>query len=399
MTGEGFFHIDRRIWKLLCDRQSMNMAVAYLCIATGTGGGNRTSFWSAQAVEKYTGLHNTRATAAIGELIAADFVRRGEESRRTRPLYELQTYPTIVEAMLKAACVDETLECAMERVRKDLNMSSVDRRRADRLVDMGVMWRVGNRYSLDPPQVESAAELIWLPNTLVTGAQSEASPVKRVRSRGDIWALRLLIDLYHAQNLSADGGINREVLRFEYERKKYGQRGHHVVWGFTARKGFAYPHSSTKPFWDRKAAERLERVPIWEAVETLTSMGLLVVVPHLVENAGATCEPIHGYGWGGAGELLEQNLGDAADEAARYMLGEERLYTAETIDGVEMMAPVWETQANVQMVGVFRLTYRPHTRLTSDWYRRMNEKAEEWLETYKRLGPQDELPVASGFSR
>jgi hypothetical protein len=95
-TGEGFFHIDRRIWKLLCDRQNRNMAVAYLTIATGTGSGNRISFWSAQAVEKYTGLHNTRATAAIGELIAADFVHRGEKSCQTRPMYESQPYQTIV---------------------------------------------------------------------------------------------------------------------------------------------------------------------------------------------------------------------------------------------------------------------------------------------------------------
>ena len=196
MTGDGFFHIDRHIWKTLCDRQNMNMAASYLCIATGTGGGNRTSYWSAQAVEKYTGLHNTRATAAIGELIAADFVRRGEKSSRTRPMYELQTYQRIVEAMLSAACVDEALKCAVERVRKGLSLSPVDKVRADRLVKTAVMWREGNRYTLHPPLVEFAAELIWLPNTLVTGTGlGEASPLKRLRSRGDIWALRLLIDL------------------------------------------------------------------------------------------------------------------------------------------------------------------------------------------------------------
>jgi hypothetical protein len=108
---------------------------------------------------------------------------------------------------------------------------------------MGVMWREGNIYTLDPPPVESAAELIWLPNTLVTGTvQGETSPVKRLRSRGDIWALRLLIDLYQAHNLSADGGISREVLRHEYERKKYGQRGRHVVWGFTSKQHLANFH-------------------------------------------------------------------------------------------------------------------------------------------------------------
>jgi len=300
-----------------------------------------------------------------------------------------------VETMLRVACVDETLECAAARVRQDLNLSPVDRSRADRLVKMGVMWREGNRYTLNPPPVESAAELIWLPNTLVIGAQGEASPVKRLRSHGDIWALRLLIDLYQAHNLSADGGISREVLRYEYDRKRYGQRGRHVIWGFTPKQGLASSHSSTETFWARKASGHPN--PIWDAIGALVSMGLLIAVPHLVENANATCEPIHGYGWNGSGEPLEQSLGEAADEAARHMLGEERLYTAETVDGVEMMAPVWETQANVQMVGVYRLTYRPHTRMTADWYRRMNEKATEWLEAYKRLDPDHELPAASGF--
>jgi hypothetical protein len=191
--------------------------------------------------------------------------------------------------------------------------------------------------------------------------------------------LRLLVDLYQAQNLSADGGISRTVLRHEYERKKYGERGHHVVWGFKSKQSWAAHHSSTKIFWDRKSADKLPENPIWSALGTLQSMGLLMVVPHLVENSSHDCEPIHGFGWDGAGEDIEKELGEAADVAGRYIIGEQRLYTAETVDAVNMLVPVWETQADVQMVGVYRLTYRPQTQLTADWQRRMQLKAAEWM--------------------
>ena len=251
---------------------------------------------------------------------------------------------------------------------------------------------------MSAPTVESAADLIWLPNTLVTGtAKGEASPLKRLRSRGDIWALRLLIDLYHAQNLSADGGIGRNVLRHGYERKKYGERGHHVVWGFRAEQSWAMSHSSTKAFWDRQAAGDLEENPIWSAVGALKDMGLLTIVPHLVENTSHDCEPIHGFGWNGVGEEVERQLGAAADDAGRYIIGEQRLYTAESVDGVDMLVPVWKTQTEVQMVGVYRLTYRPQTQLTADWLRRIHQKSSEWMEVYEKIGPpRNEVPLASG---
>lgn len=54
--------------------------------------------------------------------------------------------------------------------------------------------------------------------------------MKRLRSLGDLNALRLLIDLCQAQNLSADGGISRAALRHEYERKKCGERCKHIIW-------------------------------------------------------------------------------------------------------------------------------------------------------------------------
>jgi hypothetical protein len=42
---------------------------------------------------------------------------------------------------------------------------------------------------------------------------------------------------------------------------------------------------------------------------------------------------------------------------------------------------------DVQLVGVFRLRYRPQTSLTADWYRRQTENAAEYLKIYREIGP------------
>lgn len=52
-----------------------------------------------------------------------------------------------------------------------------------------------------------------------------------------------------------------------------------------------------------------------------------------------------------------------------------------------MFAPVWDTQHDVQMVGIFRLTYRPNTRLTTEWYQRLQYRVTEWMSVYEKIGP------------
>ena len=51
----GFFAVDRRIWAKLCVPGMMNEAVAYIVQARGTGRDNRTTTWSVESVERYTG--------------------------------------------------------------------------------------------------------------------------------------------------------------------------------------------------------------------------------------------------------------------------------------------------------------------------------------------------------
>jgi hypothetical protein len=51
----GFFRIDKRLWAAACDL-GINPAVAYLALACGTGGDNRTTAWSAPPSIAMAGL-------------------------------------------------------------------------------------------------------------------------------------------------------------------------------------------------------------------------------------------------------------------------------------------------------------------------------------------------------
>jgi hypothetical protein len=55
-----FFAIDRRSWAAVCG-QGLNAAIVYLVMARGSGGDQRTTSWSINAVENYTGVSRSRA--------------------------------------------------------------------------------------------------------------------------------------------------------------------------------------------------------------------------------------------------------------------------------------------------------------------------------------------------
>jgi hypothetical protein len=303
-------------------------------------------------------------------------------------------------ARLRIAEEDSYIGTVMDNVRKGKKVFEGDLQILAQLVFAGVLSKSGDKYISEPPQKEGHENLIWLPNTLVTGTKNgEPSPVTRLRSRGDLWALRLLVDLYHSHNLSADGGISRLILRDHYKRQRYGERGRHIVWGFSKQLGDATPgHQSVDAFWEYAtiATGKYDgsKNKIGETIRALEVMGLIVVIPHLVENSSPISEPMHGFGLYRVGEPIEQELATAADQAGRYIIGDQRLHTAKAVDGVDALVPVWDTQPDVQMVGIYRLTYRPQTKLTADWYRRISVSAGEWLEIYRRLGPPAKQTLA-----
>src|SRR5215469_17419888 len=82
----GFFAVDSRAWALVC-RAGMNAGVCYLVLARGSGPDNRTTAWSINAIERYTGISRHRAADAIRSLQKIESIRQTEGG--TRPRYFL----------------------------------------------------------------------------------------------------------------------------------------------------------------------------------------------------------------------------------------------------------------------------------------------------------------------
>jgi hypothetical protein len=328
----GFFAINSRVWPAVCDI-GLNAAASYLILACGTGRDNRSTNWSAQALHKYGGITWERGKAAIESLIRNEFLGKAQGSTHQKPRYEL----------LFPAISDE------------------------------------KRDDADP--------IIWLPNSIVTGTPArETPPVHRLRSAGDVLTLRLFIEMYHAHNLLADGGISPRLVRERYDRLEVGENGAYDIVGFKLKRreifwtGIFAPHKSSSVV--------SEDHPVRRSIKLLESMGLLSFVPHLFENDSVEAEIHHPYGVGAKGELkLESEIGCMADSAARALCTEWLIEEAEN-DGFEHFCPVIKTVPNLQMVGIARLRYRPHTRRTSAWIAQLQRHGAIWIESYRQIEAQ-----------
>ena len=89
--GGGFFTVDRRTWSRVCDA-GMNEAVAYLVLAGGTGGDNRSTSWSSTALHNYAGISYERGVATIERLLHHGFLLHAEKHTKPKPRYELASW-------------------------------------------------------------------------------------------------------------------------------------------------------------------------------------------------------------------------------------------------------------------------------------------------------------------
>jgi hypothetical protein len=122
---------------------------------------------------------------------------------------------------------------------------------AKALVRKGWARELGNNHFapiLRDAEAAARPDWTWLPNELVTGAAGEVPPVELVRQAQDVMTLRLLVDLYYAQNLCDDGGVSRTVTCQEYERSEVGRQAQFTAWGFRYENGsviWTGPRSAT----------------------------------------------------------------------------------------------------------------------------------------------------------
>ncbi len=190
--------------------------------------------------------------------------------------------------------------------------------------------------------------------------------------------------------------LTRAFCGKNFERQKIGERGPHIIWGF---KPSQLTHTRTGPFATRKHPSKpngVEDDPIWTSIRLLINMGLLSFVPHIFENETDTAEVVHPYGIGKVGELsIEREIGDAADRAAYAVALPARLSAAED-EGFEYFCPVLKTMPSAQMVGVARLTYRPHTRRTKAWSSELSRQGCGWIEAYTKLAGENAVPSQQG---
>jgi hypothetical protein len=201
----GFFAIDRRTWGKTCSL-GMNEAVAYLVLAQGTAGNNRCTSWSTTSLKSYAGITWERGKAAIERLIQAGIIRHGEKHAVQKPRYELLAWSEIapVEYDRQYAALSGHDRMLIEEVRSKAYQKLTKGRKVDRqrLCQLGFLRQVGafDYTVVKRPSQHAEPDFIWLPNTVVTGTdRGEESPVRRLRSGGNIWTLRLFIDLYHAR--------------------------------------------------------------------------------------------------------------------------------------------------------------------------------------------------------
>lgn len=391
-----FFRIAPENWAIACEL-GMNEAVAYLVLAQGTAGNHKTTSWSAEALHKYTGITWERGKAAIERLIRSGLLRYGEKHQRSKPRYEFVSAAEAARERHRARIV-----ALCEEDRRVLELLGTERRRAsksmmpsvNRLVAAGLAWQEDRSVYLPvtPPQEEPAQpDFIWLPNTLLTGTpKGETPPVQRLKQSGDIWALRLLVDLYREHNLRDDGGISPALLRQEFERREVGRRGPYTIWAFKPNDLLLWWKGALQVHHARKASDPQQNHPIWASLAMLVETGLLSYVPHLWDNDPekgqiAAAEILLPYGISGSGgEAVEMAIGRAAHQAALRAAYPEKARAAAQ-EGFVHLCPVRSTIPHVCMVGVARLRYRPHTTRTGTWITRLKESGADLLRELEEL--------------
>jgi hypothetical protein len=381
----GFFAVDSRTWAWVC-RHGMNAAVAYLVQARGTGPNNRTTAWSTNAIETYTGISRHRARDAIAKLVAIGAGRQVKGG--TRPSYYLVPAHEIA-GLDPRQPLDGLESFAVWKVKHgELLAGASDFQYARNAVNKGWLKEERNCQFTLAPEPKPEPDWIWVPNELVTGADNEVPPVELLRQTQDVMLLGLLIDFYGAQNLCEDGGIGKQFTHKIYKRFKVGQQGQYIVWGFRLGQTWVNWLGPTLCHYRKLTAEEQAAGATpgdyyFRRLDQLVRLGLIQWTPHLFESDSEDAEIVHPVGIGRS-DSIEDQIGLAAHEAGH------RLLTSGQSDWAEeqklWLVPVLSHIAEAQLFGIARLRYRPHTAMTAAWWAELNETGERLIRLFDSLG-------------
>ena len=387
---KGFFSVDRGAFRCAA-AGGLNSAIAYLIMARGTGPDNHTTQWSANAIEKYTGISRPSAKRAVTDLLDRGIWKKTREGKH--PIY--QAVPGNEIPCGPFTAVEQEVVAAIRHGEPLPQGDPIEAFEALKAKGFIQATGGGGRKQALRVNEEAVAALaepvpVWLPNSLVDGAADEVPPIELIRQTRSLPALRLLVEFYEVQFLPIFGGIPREMLQAEFDRLRVGERGPFIVWGFREKHCIG-SYRLARPFFTGKTelgddGTRYDEGwdgSFWPAVETLTTLGLVVRVGMLLDGDDPEPEIIHSYGVNG-GEPAERELARIAHEAAAAMMSDEQLWRAE-MEGYPHLVPVQKHIAHAALVEVFRLRYRPHTSASAAWYAQMKESTAEWLARYQAI--------------
>jgi len=319
-----FFAIDKTQWAGVCEL-SINAALLYLLLARGSEKSNRFTSWSANSLEKYTGVTRRRAKEARIRLLGSQYVN---------------------------------VICSGKSPKYELPRS------------------LGFQEKRDE---------IWLPNELITGAADEVTGIERVRQTGDVMRLRLLVDLYHQQNLVDDCGVARECVHESFERKRIAESGIYTIWGFSRDAMSCFPQNEVvSPHYVGDGDLFLERF------NTLRDLGLVEVTPYLCETSKPDAEIIHPLG----SVFGCEDLSLVMDDAVFNMLPDQ--YSGECCL-YDFVVPVPRHISNAAVVGIAQTRYRAKTSLTAAAKAHHIEQISAYRDAYEQMGTKDDVQYQGGI--
>ena len=175
----GFFSIDRGAFRC-ATAGGLNTAIAHLIMARGTGRDNRTTQWSVNAIEKYTGISRPNAKKAVQDLLDRGIWKKTREGNH--PIYEAAPGNEIPGGSFTAT--EKAVIAAIRNSNRPSDQAVVEALKARGIVRECTKRRAYHqRYELDDAAVAewSRSFSIWLPNALIDGAADEVPPIELVR--------------------------------------------------------------------------------------------------------------------------------------------------------------------------------------------------------------------------
>lgn len=221
-------------------------------------------------------------------------------------------------------------------------------------------------------------QAIWLPNSLVDGVGEAESPIARLRRAQNVEWLQAFVELYGIHDLAGDGGLPRTLVRQRFDGTHIADAGQFCIHGFKLSNTSCDLIGPLARFKEKYKVDGGS--PVWIFLNTLKQMRLLEVVYYLAEGNSDESELLHPL-TGDDRALGVAAAIDVAVESRREWI----TYVRERQD-YSYIIPILRDYCSPAVFGIYRLTHRPHTKLTKAWYAKHCEACERFERVYDAIG-------------